>query len=149
MSFAVLVCRLRQLQEEPRTVLPAPSVAGGRSSTATATTAQRDRSRQGGRQRRSVRGERASVAAVVAATAPATVLQSQRGDGRAAARRTGQTAAAAAGTVLPAQPERIDRRPGEGHIRDGQDGGKSGGVRDRGRSPATATAGHWPQHDDR
>jgi len=76
-------------------------------------------------------------------------LQSQRGDGRAAGRRTGQTAAAAAGTVLPAQPERIDRRPGEGHIRDGQGGDKSGGVRDHGRSPAATTAGHWPQHHDR
>jgi len=81
-------------------------------------------------------------------------LQSQRGGGggggggRAAGRRTGQTAAAA-GTVLPAQPERSDRRPGEGHIRDGQDRGKDGGVRDRGRSPAATSAGHWPQHHDR
>lgn len=50
---AVFVRRLRQLQEEPRTVLPTPAVA----SAGRPASAQRDRARQGGGQGRAVPGQ--------------------------------------------------------------------------------------------
>lgn len=164
---AVFVRRLRQLYKEPGTVLPAPAVVvahGRRSFTATA---KRYRPwRQGGRQRRSVRrqlgvGGGGGGPSTAAASSAAGCRQSQRGYCRR--RRTGRinSAAAAASAaakriVLLAQPERRDRRPGEGHICG--DGGARQRVRARKRRPGTAATaaaavvyvGHGrPQHNDR
>lgn len=50
---AVFVRGLRELQEEPRTVLPTPTVAGA----GWTASAQRDRTRQGGGQGRTVHGQ--------------------------------------------------------------------------------------------
>jgi len=148
---AVLVCRLRELQEEPGTVLSTRSVAGGvgdgRSSAAAT---ERVRARPGGGQRRSVRGQPGRGRRPTAPPAAADRRrQSRRDGGGRVDRRRRPAGRTATGTVLLAQPERDDRRPGEGHIRDGQIRGEDR-VRDRLRSGAAATAAdRRPQHHDR
>lgn len=136
--FAVLVRRLRQLQEEPRTVLPTPAVAGaGRRKFAATAKRDRPRRRQGGRKGRAVRGEPDGGRRPTAS--PSAIRRQQVGRGRTRQRT-------ATGTVLSARPEPgNDRRPRQGHIRRRQN---RGGVRD-GLPAETVAVGHWPQHNDR
>lgn len=143
----MFVRRLRQLQEEPGTVLPTPAVHGGRSPARA--TRRRHRARQGGSQRRPVRGQ-------LRDQRPAPGAASGQ---RTAGRRAGSVAAATAaaeGAVLLAQSERNRRRPGKGHIRtDGQDlqrhdkGQRVRNGRCFRRPAGTTHAGHRPQHHDR
>lgn len=118
----MLVCRLCKLQEESRTVLPTPSVAGvGRSSAATA---ERIRAWQSRSQGRPVRGQLGDGRCCPRATATATAATGRqcgrRDRGARVDARHSRSGKTATGTVLLAQPERDDRGPGEGHIRDGE-----------------------------
>lgn len=125
----MFVRRLRQLYEEPGTVLPAPTIVVARGRRSFTATTKRYRPRwQGGRQRRSVRrqlgvGGDGGGPSTAASSSATDCRESQRGYCRR--RRTGRinggaakaaAAATAKRTVLLAQPERRDRRPGEGHI---------------------------------